>query len=105
MAGPRRACIELPVGARRELRRLVAARGTPQQVALRASSILLLAEGLTNVAVGRQVGVSREVVRLWRDRRLDLQAVPAAGRRRGSENRDVGGPRRPVRPARDCRAT
>ena len=58
--------------------RLVEARRTAQQVALRAHIILLAAEGLTTVAVGRLAGVSREAVRLWRDRWVGLQAVPLA---------------------------
>jgi putative transposase len=57
------------------LTRLVAARSTAQQVVVRARIVLLLAEGRTNVAVGRQVGVSREAVRLWRDRWRTLQAA------------------------------
>jgi putative transposase len=68
--------LALTAAEHQALRRLVDARGTAQQVALRARIILLLADGLTNVAVGHQVGVSREAVRLWRDRWRDLQAVP-----------------------------
>ena len=52
------------------------ARSTAQQVALRARIVLLAAEGLTNSAVSRRVGVSREAVRRWRDRWVALQAVP-----------------------------
>jgi putative transposase len=76
MAGSRATKLELTVVARQELTRLVAARSTAQQVALRARIIVLLAEGLTHVAVSRQVGISREAVRLWRDRWLALQAAP-----------------------------
>ncbi|MGH2409578.1 MAG: helix-turn-helix domain-containing protein [Chloroflexota bacterium] len=67
---------ELTAEERQELERVVHARSTAQQVALRARIVLLAAEGLTNVAVGRLVGVSREAVRLWRDRWVSLQAVP-----------------------------
>jgi transposase len=61
---------------RRGLERLVRAHTTPQQVAIRARIILVAAEGLNNLQVGRQVGVSREAVRRWRDRWVGLQAVP-----------------------------
>lgn len=67
---------ELTAAERQELERVVRARSTAQQVALRARIVLLAAEGGTNVAVGRQVGVSREAVRLWRDRWVALRAVP-----------------------------
>ena len=76
MAGSRTTTLELAAGAREELTRLVAARSTAQQVVVRARIILLLAEGLPHVVVGRQVGISREAVRLWRDRWLALQAAP-----------------------------
>jgi putative transposase len=76
MAGSRATKLELRAEARQELTRLVAARSTAHQVVVRARIVLLLVEGLTQVAVGRQVGVSREAVRLWRDRWLTLQAAP-----------------------------
>lgn len=76
MAGVRTTSIELTTVERHALVRLVGARGTAQQVALRARIVLLLADGLTNVAVGRQVGVSREAVRLWRDRWRALRVIP-----------------------------
>lgn len=78
MAGPQATKLELTAAERQELTRLVVARSTAQQVVLRARIVLLLADGLTNVAVGRQVGVSREAVRLWRDRWLALQEAPLA---------------------------
>lgn len=76
MAGSRATTLELTAVAREELTRLVAARSTAQQVVVRARILLLLAAGLPQVAVSRQVGISREAVRLWRDRRLALQAAP-----------------------------
>lgn len=78
MAGAQATKLELTEVERQGLTRLVEARRTAQQVALRAHIILLAAEGLTNVAVGRLAGVSREAVRLWRDRWVGLQAVPLA---------------------------
>jgi transposase len=76
MAGSRATKLELTAAEGQELTRLVAARSTAQQVVVRARIVLLLAEGRTNVAAGRQVGVSREAVRLWRDRWRTLQAAP-----------------------------
>jgi transposase len=68
--------VALTAEEREELERLVRAHTSPQQVVLRGRIILVAAEGLTNRQVGQQVGVSREAVRLWRDRWVGLQAVP-----------------------------
>ena len=97
MAGVQATKLELTAAERQELTRVVEARRTAQQVALRARIILLAAEGLTNVAVGRLLGVSREAVRLWRDRWVGLQAVPPADLR--VEDRLADAPR-PGAPAR-----
>jgi putative transposase len=97
MAGAEATKLELTAAERQELTRLVAAHSTGQQVALRARIVLLAAEGLTNVAVGRLVGVSREAVRLWRDRWAGLQAVPLSDLQ--GEDRLADAPR-PGAPAR-----
>lgn len=76
MSGPRPTTVALPEEARQRLERLVRAHTTAQQVALRAQIILSAAAGLTNVQISRQLGVSRETVRLWRDRWGGLQSVP-----------------------------
>lgn len=76
MTRPMATKLELTAAERQELTRLVAARSTAQQVVLRARIVLLAAEGFTNLEVSRQVGLSREAVRLWRDRWVRVQAVP-----------------------------
>jgi putative transposase len=76
MAGPKATRVEVSTEERTELERLVRAHTTGQQVALRAQIILAAAEGLSNVQVGQRVGLSREAVRLWRDRWVGLAAVP-----------------------------
>jgi putative transposase len=76
MSGPQATAVALTSEEQQELDRLVRAHTTPQHLALRARIILFAAEGLNNVQVGRQVGVSREAVRLWRDRWVAVQAVP-----------------------------
>lgn len=97
MAGSRATKLELTAVARQELTRLVAARSTAQQLVVRARIVLLLAEGLTQVAIGRQVEISRDAVRLWRDRWLTLQAVPLS--ELSAANRLADAPR-PGAPAR-----
>jgi putative transposase len=76
MSGPQATVVALTSEEQQELDRLVRAHTTPQHLALRARIILLAAAGLNNVQVGHQVGVSREAVRLWRDRWVALQPVP-----------------------------
>jgi hypothetical protein len=76
MSGPRPTTVELPEETRHVLERLVRAHGTAQQVALRAQIILSAAADLPNGQISRQLGVSRETVRLWRDRWVGLQGVP-----------------------------
>jgi putative transposase len=76
MAAVRATTVALTAAERQELTRLVDARSTAQQMVLRARIVLAAAEGLSNAAVGQVVGVSREAVRLWRDRWVGLQAAP-----------------------------
>ncbi len=76
MSGPPPTTVELNEETHQALERLVRAHGTAQQVALRARMILSAAAGLNNVQVSQQLGVSRETVRLWRDRWVGLQGVP-----------------------------
>jgi transposase len=97
MSGPAATAVALTAEERQGLERLACARGTAQQVALRARIILVAAEGLNNVQVGQRVGVSREAVRLWRDRWVGLQAVPLG--ELGLEERLADAPR-PGAPAR-----
>ncbi|HVA90524.1 MAG TPA: helix-turn-helix domain-containing protein [Chloroflexota bacterium] len=97
MAGIQATKLELTATERQALTRLAEARRTAQQVALRANIVLLAAEGLTNVAVGRLAGVSREAVRLWRDRWVGLQAVPLADRGVAARLADAPRPGAPAR--------
>lgn len=68
--------IQLSSTERRELDSLLRRHSTPQQLALRARIVLAAADGLNNSQVVRQLGVSRDTVRLWRGRWLGLQPVP-----------------------------
>jgi transposase len=75
MPGPKPPKVELSVAEDTALRKLVRARSTPQQVALRARIILAAGEGQNNAEIGRQLGVGADMVREWRKRWLGLQAV------------------------------
>lgn len=73
---------------RDSLTKLVRARSTPQKVVLRAKIVLGAAEGLSNNALAKELGVSRPTVILWRDRYAKagvaglLKDAPRPGRRR-----------------------
>jgi len=57
---------------RLQLQQLVKRHSTPQQIALRASIILLADEGLNHRDIGRELNISRDMARLWRNRWLEL---------------------------------
>jgi putative transposase len=97
MSGPQATTVALTSEEQQELDRLVRAHTTPQHVALRARIILLAAAGLNHVQVGHQVGVSREAVRRWRERWVDVQAVPLADLAVADRLADAPRPGAPVR--------
>lgn len=55
-----------------QLQQLVNRHSTPQQIALRASIILLAADGQNHREIARQLNISRDMARLWRNRWLEL---------------------------------
>lgn len=73
MRGPKPPTIELTDSERHELNLLVRRHTTPQQIALRARIVLAAADGANNCQLARQFAVSRDTVRLWRERYLALQ--------------------------------
>ena len=97
MRGPKPPSIELTDTGRRALEELTRRHSTAQQVALRARIVLLAAQGYNNAQIARQLSVSIDMVRLWRERWLILQAasledVPIADRLS-----DIARPGRPRR--------
>ena len=76
MRGPKPPMIELSDSERDALADLLRRHSTPQQLALRARIVLAAATGRNNGQIVRDLGVSREMVRLWRGRWLALAAVP-----------------------------
>ena len=75
MRGPKPPAIELAAAERDELERLVRRHTTPQQLALRAQIVLAAAAGANNCQIARQVDVSLDMVRRWRQRWLVCQAA------------------------------
>ena len=75
MPGPKPAEIELSEAERRELEKLVARHTTGQQKALRGRIVLKAAEGRNNSEIVRDLKASMDMVRLWRQRWLDLAPI------------------------------
>jgi putative transposase len=70
--------ITLTMDERQGLETLVRRHSTSQQVATRARIVLAAADGQRLARIAEQVGLSRESVRLWRDRWVALQDIPLA---------------------------
>lgn len=64
--------LQLSETERTQLQQVVKRHSTPQQIALRANIILLADEGLNHRDIGRELNISRDMARLWRNRWLDL---------------------------------
>ncbi len=64
--------LQLTEAERLQLQQVVKRHRTPQQIALRANIILLADEGLNHRDIGRELSISRDMARLWRNRWLDL---------------------------------
>ncbi len=75
MRGPKPPMIDLADAERQELERLVRRYSTPQQLALRAQIVLAAADGANNCQIARQLDVSLDMVRRWRERWLACQAA------------------------------
>lgn len=75
MPGPRPERIALSEQVRRDLEKLAVRHTTGQQKAQRARIILKAAEGKYNAEIAREVHQSIDMVRLWRRRWLDLEAL------------------------------
>jgi len=59
-----------------ELKKLIKRYKVGQQIVLRARIILAAAEGKSNCQIARELQVSRQMARLWRERWLQLQPIP-----------------------------
>jgi putative transposase len=73
MRGPKPPTIELTDAERQALDELVRRHSTPQQIALRARIVLATGEGQNNAQIARRLGISIDMVRLWRERWLILR--------------------------------
>ncbi len=97
MRGPKPPSVELTDAERQALDELVRRHSTAQQIALRARIVLAAAEGKNNAQIARQLDVSIDMVRLWRERWLILQPASLADLPVADRLRDAprpGAPRR-----------
>ena len=63
--GKRSSSIKLNGEDRDKLHKLIRGRNTPQKVVMRAKMVLLAADGLANISIAKELGVSRPTVILW----------------------------------------
>jgi putative transposase len=97
MRGPKPPTIELVAAERQELERLTRRHSTPQQLALRAQIVLAAADGANNCQIARQLDVSLDMVRRWRERWLACQAAALADLPVADRLSDAPRPGTPVR--------
>src|SRR5919202_2303809 len=97
MRGPKPLPFDLAATERQELERLVRRHTTPQQLALRAQIVLAAADGANNCQIARQLDVSLDMVRRWRERWLALQPASAADLPLTDRLTDAPRPGKPVR--------
>jgi putative transposase len=76
MATPRPPKVVLTESERTELKRLVRAYTTAQQVALRAQIVLLAGDGWNNLQIARELDIDDETPGHWRKRWLQFHDVP-----------------------------
>ncbi len=89
--------VELTAQERQGLERLVHRHSTAQQLALRGRIILQAGTGLNNSQIARQVGLSVQTVRFWRNRWLGLKAASLEDLGLEERLRDVPRPGAPAR--------
>jgi len=75
-SGPKPAAVGLTDAERQELEKLVKRHSTEQQIALRGRIVLAAAAGKGNAEIGRELKINVDTARQWRQRWLDLQALP-----------------------------
>ena len=75
MPGPQPVAIDLDKRARQGLMAMIRRHSTAQQLVTRARIILLAADGKNHSQIARELGVSVDMARLWRDRWHSLAGI------------------------------
>ena len=97
MRGPNPPMIDLTDAERQDLLQLVRRHATPQQLSLRAQIVLAAADGANNCQIARQLNVSLDSVRRWRERWLLFQPVSLEDLPVSARLADAPRPGKPVR--------
>jgi putative transposase len=78
MPNPKPPMVDLTEAEQAELEKLVKRHNVAQQIALRGRIVLAAGVGKNNSQIARDLQVSLDMVRLWRQRWLDLQPIALA---------------------------
>lgn len=78
MPGPKAVAVILTPEEKADLQRLIRRHNVAQQVAKRAQIVLAASEGKSNRQTVREMKVSIDMVRQWRQRWVDLQPIALA---------------------------
>jgi transposase len=97
VSGPKPPAVDLTDAERQALAKLVKRHSTEQQIALRARIVLAAAGGKSNAQIGRELQVTVDTARLWRQRWLDLQPIPASELSAEERLQDLPRPGAPAR--------
>lgn len=103
MPTPKPLPLNLTEAEQAELKKLVKRHTVSQQIALRARIVLVAAASKSNSQIAQELQVSREMVRLWRERWLQLQAMPLADLSAEERLADLPRPGAPARLSADQR--
>jgi putative transposase len=76
VSGPKPPVVQLTDAERQELTKLLRRHSTEQQIAVRARVVLATAAGKSNAQIKRELLITVDTARLWRQRWLDLQPIP-----------------------------
>jgi transposase len=74
--GPKPPAINLSDAEHQGLEKLIKAHSTGQQLVLRARIVLAASQGLNNTQIARELHITVDTARQWRDRWLELQPIP-----------------------------
>ncbi|MBD2357450.1 helix-turn-helix domain-containing protein [Tolypothrix sp. FACHB-123] len=84
--------LNLSDGKRDQLQQLLNRHNTPQQIALRAKIILMASEGQNHREIARNLGINRQMARLWRNRWLETEGKELSIFQRLQDQERVGTP-------------
>jgi transposase len=76
MKGPKPPAVSLSDVERQGLEKLIKAHTTEQQLVPRARIVLAASKGLNNAQVARELHITVDTARQWRDRWRELQPIP-----------------------------